>query len=176
MKKMLPNGQDGAAGTARARGEHGFTLLETVIALLVMMVAGLGALSLFTYSVNYNAGASDRARAFAVAQRRMEVLRNTPYNNLAAGVTLTTAQEGSSGTNQNDLRRFDIRTEIIDDLVIDGTARRKTIVVTVRPQDRVGAIPADGVQQGAVGRRRDRWSSGSIRLMTQRASLEMGPN
>lgn len=161
------------------RGEKrqgGFTLLETVVALLVMMVAGLGAVSLFAYSVNYNAGAADRSRAFAVAQRRMEQLRNTPYANLAAGVTVTSVQEGTQGTGLNDVRRFDMRTEIVDSLVVDGTARRKTIIVTVRPQDQIGAIGADGVQVPNAARRRDRWGSGSIRLITQRASLEMGPN
>lgn len=173
LTKCLANGK---AARREARHDGGFTLLETVIALLVMMIAGLGAVSMFAYSVNYNAGAADRARAFAVAQRQMEALRNTPYANLNAGVTVTTVQEGAQGTNLNDVRRFDMRTEIVDGLVIDGTPRRKTITVTVRPQDRIGAIPADGVQVPAAGARRDRWSSGSIRLITQRASLEMGPN
>ncbi len=50
------------------RAEAGFTIIETVIALFVAMVIGFGAISLFLFSTTYNAGASDRARALALAR------------------------------------------------------------------------------------------------------------
>jgi type II secretory pathway pseudopilin PulG len=62
---------------------HGFTLIETVIAMLVMMVVGLGATSLFLYSVRYNSGASQRSIAMAVAQERLEVLRTVEFGDAA---------------------------------------------------------------------------------------------
>lgn len=58
----------------------GFTLIETTVAMLVMMVVGLGATSLFLYSVRYNSGASQRSIAMAVAQERLEVLRAVDYD------------------------------------------------------------------------------------------------
>lgn len=59
---------------------NGFTLIETTVAMLVMMVVGLGATSLFLYSVRYNSGASQRSVAMAVAQERLEVLRAADYD------------------------------------------------------------------------------------------------
>ncbi|HEY1402981.1 MAG TPA: type II secretion system protein [Pyrinomonadaceae bacterium] len=67
---------------------NGFTLIETTVAMLVMMVVGLGASSLFLYSVRYNSGASQRSVAMAVAQQRLEVLRGVDYN--ATGLSFGT--------------------------------------------------------------------------------------
>jgi type II secretory pathway pseudopilin PulG len=58
---------------------QGFTLIETTVAMLVMMIVGLSATSLFLYSVRNNSGASQRSVAMAVAQQRLEVLRGTDY-------------------------------------------------------------------------------------------------
>ena len=69
--------------------DPGFTLLETCIALVIMMVVGLGAASLFFYSVTNNASARDRQLSMAVAQQQMERLRNTSFASLSATVTST---------------------------------------------------------------------------------------
>ena len=85
----------------------GFTLIETAMAMLVMMVVGLGASSLFLYSVRSNAGGTQRSTAMAVAQQRIETLRGADYDDarLAFGgpttdtVTLTgTATTITAGT------------------------------------------------------------------------------
>src|SRR2546430_17623872 len=55
--------------------EHGFTLIETTIAMTIMLIAGLGVLSLFTYSIGYNSGANDRAVAISIDQQQIEQLR-----------------------------------------------------------------------------------------------------
>lgn len=68
----------------RMNNQNGFTLIETTVAMLVMMVVGLGATSLFLYSVRYNSGASQRSIAMAIAQQRLETLRSVDYN--AAGL------------------------------------------------------------------------------------------
>src|SRR5438477_7412302 len=59
--------------------ERGFTLIETSIALVIMMVAGLGVVSLFVYSIGYNSGGTDRAIAISVAQQQIEQLRSVPF-------------------------------------------------------------------------------------------------
>lgn len=75
-----------------ASGARGFTLLETTIAMVVMMVVGLGATSLFLYAMRSNSGGEARSQALAVAQQRLEELRSLPYNApaLNVGETLTT--------------------------------------------------------------------------------------
>jgi type II secretory pathway pseudopilin PulG len=50
-------------------GERGFTLLETAIALVIMMIITLGVASLFVYATKANMGADDREIAMAIAQK-----------------------------------------------------------------------------------------------------------
>ncbi|HSE18220.1 MAG TPA: prepilin-type N-terminal cleavage/methylation domain-containing protein [Pyrinomonadaceae bacterium] len=64
----------------RKNGQRGFTLLEAAIALVVLMVIGLGIASLFTYAIQANSRADDRELAMAIAQKRMEWLRTIPFN------------------------------------------------------------------------------------------------
>ena len=67
----------------RRQGAHseqqGFTLLEAAIALVVLMIIGLGIASLFTYAISANVKADDRELAMAIAQKRMEWLRTIPF-------------------------------------------------------------------------------------------------
>jgi Tfp pilus assembly protein PilV len=65
-----------------ARKQQGFTLIETAVALLIMMIAGLAIASLFAYAINYNAGAYDRTLAHSLAQQRMEQLRMISYEEI----------------------------------------------------------------------------------------------
>lgn len=150
-----------AQGERRRRGgEGGFTLIEICISLLIMMIAGLGVVSVFAFAVTYNQGAADRASAYAVAQQKVEIVRSTAYADLTAAFATAhtgAVERGDSGT---DLRRFDVTLTITNDLVIDGTPRRKTITVTVTPR----------------GLSDKHWSSGAVTLVTQRASNDMGPN
>ncbi len=77
---------------AHSTNAGGFTLIETAIAMVVMMVVGLGATSLFLYSIRSNSGGEERSQALAIAQQRLERLRELGYNhvNLTPGVTNST--------------------------------------------------------------------------------------
>lgn len=137
------------------RDEAGFTIIETVIAMCVAMVIGFGSISLFIFSINYNAGAGERARAAALAQQRIEALRATPYADLANGVSTETVHLGSSAANQIDRRAFTVTTKIEDAAGVSNS-RQKKITLTVEPD-------VSG-----------RWSSGAVRLITYRSSMELG--
>lgn len=78
MKATCAAGRQQGMRVARDN-ERGFTVIETSIALVVLMIATLGVASLFLYAINYNAGANDRALAVAIAQQQMERLRKTPF-------------------------------------------------------------------------------------------------
>jgi Tfp pilus assembly protein PilV len=62
-----------------SRQQAGFTLLEAAIALVILMIIGLGIASLFTYAIKANSSADDRELAMAIAQKRMEWLRTIPF-------------------------------------------------------------------------------------------------
>ena len=128
-----------------ARAEAGFTILETVIALCIMLVVGFGAISLFLFSTNYNAGASDRARALAVAQETMEELRAKPFTDasLAAGTTTTTVTRGSNA--EADRRTFTVVKVVENDGTTLPVNRQKKVTVTVTATGGGGRFNAGGV-------------------------------
>jgi type II secretory pathway pseudopilin PulG len=129
----------------------GFTLIETTIALVIMMIVVLGSAMLFAYAVRNNNGGHDRAQALAIAQQALETLRNARFTvsatdpllqqTPATPVPLTVWREG---------RPFTVLAEIRD-----TTPTLKTISVTVTPQ-RAGS----------------RWSAESVTIVTQRAQSD----
>jgi Tfp pilus assembly protein PilV len=144
-----------------ARGAAGFTILETVIALFIAMVVGFGAISLFLFSVSYNAGASDRARALALAQQRMEGYRAMAYSGIAETDTTEQVSVGSTTVGKSDLRTFQVKTQVAYYDTTAGIAndhRPWLVTVTVTP--------------AAAGR----WTAGGVQLMLVRASDKLGTN
>lgn len=143
------------------RTEAGFTLLETVIALCVMLVVGFGAIGLFLFSASFNDGASDRARALAIAQETIEEVRATTFSDAAlpVGTTSTNVTRGSSNTNQSDLRTFNVTKTIENDGTTSPANRQKKITVTVTP------VAVKG-----------RFSPGAVTLLLVRTSDIIGSN
>ena len=111
------------------KGESGFTLIETTIASLVMLVGALACSSLFVFSVQNNIGGSERALAMAVAQQQLEQIRSVKYEDatLTAGTTTSTVTNGE--------RNYTVQRVVAAQTNADGTAQNlKRITVTVTPQ------------------------------------------
>src|SRR5213593_2804650 len=151
MKKPDRNRQGSKRG-ASANNQRGFTLLEIMIAFVLMMIVTLGAASLFVYAINYNSGAYDRTLAHAVAQRQMESLRRTPFDSL-----VTPAQPEPDVTSGG--RQFSIVTTVCADAAAGcgGSATLKKVTIQVTPQ---GAGP--------------NWVRGSVLVETLRATSTTG--
>ena len=100
--------------------QQGFTLLETAIALVIVMIVGLGIASLFAYAIHANTNADDRELAMAVAQKRMEWLRTIPFTTQTRDVAYSypygglgaTATSGVTETVTNAGRRYTVQTVI----------------------------------------------------------------
>jgi len=110
-------------------GQGGFTLVETTIALLVMMVGALACSSLFVFSLQNNVGGSERALAMAVAQQQLEAIRSVTYedSSLNAGTTTSTVRNGA--------RNYTVQRVVASETNTNGTAKQlKRITVTVTPQ------------------------------------------
>lgn len=127
--------------------QRGFTVLEAAIALVILMVIGLGVASLFTYSISANSRADDRELAMAIAQKRMEWLRTIPFTTQTRGVAYSypngglaaTATAGVSETVTNAGRRYVVVTTISDLNTVPvgnpdaGASTLKRIQVSVTP-------------------------------------------
>ena len=104
----------------RHKEQQGFTLLEAAIALVILMIIGLGIASLFTYAIQANANADDRELSMAIAQKRMEWLRTIPFNTQTRHVAYAypngglevTATAGVSEPVTNAGRGYTVRTVI----------------------------------------------------------------
>ena len=130
-------------------GQGGFSILETTIALLLMMIVGLAATALFMFAVSYNSGANDRATALAVAQQRLEQLRQLSFTNAALAATSAT---GTTTTVTAAGRPYRLTTTITND-----SSTLKTIRLDVAP------VGANGP-----------WAAQAVTLMTTRTSTETG--
>ena len=112
-----------------AKGQGGFTLIETSIAMVVMMVGALACSSLFVFSIQNNVGGSERALSMGVAQQQLEQLRSVSYEDttLNAG---TTELDVTSGE-----RTYKVVRVIANETNPDNTPKQlKRITITVTPQ------------------------------------------
>ena len=109
-------------------GESGFTIIETCVAMVVMMVAALASASLFAYSITNTSGANDRELAMAVAQQRIEQLRNVSFTD-----TTMAATTGTTTTTTRAGRQYTVVTTITDSNTVNGQPTMKAITIQVTP-------------------------------------------
>ena len=83
--------------TSNRKSERGFTLIETSIAMVVMMVAALAVASLFSFSMQNNVGGNERALAMGVAQQQLEQLRSVTFEDASLNVGTTNSTVNSGG-------------------------------------------------------------------------------
>lgn len=134
------------------KGQRGFTLIETSISMVVMMIAGLAVSSLFTFSLQNNVGGGDRALAMGVAQQQLEQLRSVTFEDLSlnAGTTTFTVSTGQ--------RSYSVVKTITDETNDDTSPKNlKKITLTVTPMAGTAA-----------------WTRSSIVLVSYRSSLASG--
>jgi type II secretory pathway pseudopilin PulG len=136
------------------KNKKGFSLIECVIALLLVMVMGLAITSVFFFSSRNSANARKRIGALRLAQQRIEDVRTKNFSNLTAG---TTTEYGVVFEQQ----KYNVELKITDsDLVTTTTApgpETKLITYTVTP-----------INNSLIGE--------AVTLTTVRAATRPGPN
>lgn len=118
----------GQASREGRDGERGFTLLETMIALVILLIVCVGIMGLFFYSMRNNTGAADRELALAVAQQRMEQLRALTFTDTNLTTDSTTTVTASN-------RSYSVATTICTTSTCGASSTLKLITVTVTPLD-----------------------------------------
>jgi len=141
--------------------EGGFTLLEAVIALVILLVVVTGIFAAFTYAITLNTGNSRRSQALSVLQKEVEVLRSAKFVDQNSGgadsytpVDCTDTRRNLTGTATGVTRTMScpaidgmtymIQTEIDDDPFtagqqVDASKHLKEIRVTVTQPARAGS-------------------------------------
>lgn len=137
---------------SQGSGEKGFSLIETTIAMLLMLIVALGSASLFSFSIYNNSGGSDRAVSLALAQQAMEALRGANFNETTTDARLVAGTVVQSGV----LR--DRRSFTVTRTVTDNSPTLKTIKITASSQSIV-----TGWASGA---------GGTITLISQRSRAD----
>jgi prepilin-type N-terminal cleavage/methylation domain-containing protein len=146
-------------GTYSTAEQSGFTLLEAVIAMFIMLIVALASASLFSFSIYNNSGGSDRATSLAIGQQALERLRSAKFNSTTTDASLnagSTVQTNIAG----DGRSFRVTVAIDDDpstqaIDVNPATSLKGVTVTVVPQ--------------SIGRGWAFGAGGTITLFTQRS-------
>jgi len=138
--------------------QRGFTLVETSIALVFIMIVFVGIAPLLVYAVNYNSGSAIRAGALAVAQRKLEQLRSTSFDECASSSETVTVGKPGNG----------LQTYTVNTTVTNTNATLKTINIVVTPQ---GRSTSGGQYSGVEG-----WKYGQVIIYTMRTAVRTGSN
>lgn len=141
-----------------AKDQRGFTLVETSIALVLMMIVFMGIAPLFVYATRYNSAASIRAGALAIAQIKLEQLRATPFLSCASSTETLSVGDPTSG----------LQTYTVETTVVNTTSTLKDITLVVTPQAR---STTGGQYGGTFG-----WMYGQVTIYTKRTAITPGPN
>lgn len=134
--------------------ENGFSLIEVIIALVILMVAVLGIFAAFTFATTYNAGNSRRSQALSVLQEEVEILRSAKFtHDKTDNYAITSPDNGRRDltggtkatrivTSKGDLGSYSVQTIIDNDPFTDGvqnevqapnsTLKEITVIVTPR--------------------------------------------
>jgi len=83
LKKTM--GKDTMKPVYRPAGASGFTLIENIIAIFLIVVAIVGLISTSIIVVKANSLGKTMTTATTLAQDKMEALKNTGYSNMASG-------------------------------------------------------------------------------------------
>lgn len=124
-------------------GEDGFTLVETVIAMVIMMVVALGAASVFAYATYNNTGGSERAQVLSIAQESLENLRKYKFDSTGTDASLAGTSNYTQTVTRGS-RNYTLKVVIDDDPFTAGvqtipSTNFKSFQVTVTPQG--GGLP-----------------------------------
>jgi Tfp pilus assembly protein PilV len=136
--------------------DRGFTLIETCIAMVLLMIIMCGVLPLGVYALKYNSAAAIRAGAVAAAQRKLEQLRAGSFNTCVSSSEVVA------------IGPTDSQTYTVDVTVTNATATTKNITIVVTPQ---GRSTSGGVYAGTDG-----WMRGQVVVYTKRTTSQTGSN
>jgi len=129
----------------RPRDEEGFTLIEVLVALVILAIVALGIAGMFSHAMVVNASGYDYARLSSQARFVLEELRARPFGDPTLVATASAIWVPQSGTysNRNFTATYSVDEYIINNwtdlgsatwppATVAGTGNVKRITVRVR--------------------------------------------
>ncbi|HEV2827250.1 MAG TPA: prepilin-type N-terminal cleavage/methylation domain-containing protein [Pyrinomonadaceae bacterium] len=140
------------------KDQGGFTIIETSIALVLMMIVSVGLAPLFVYASRYNSAAAIRAGALAIAQIKLEQLRATSFSSCVSSNETLSVGDPATG----------LQTYTVEMTVVNTTTTLKDVKLVVTPNARSTTGPQYGGTRG--------WMYGQVTIYTKRTAITPGPN
>ena len=140
----------------RNDGESGFSLVEAIVAMLILLIALLGVFMTFTYAVNFNTGNYARSQALVVMQQEVEQMRIAKFTPGGTDSILTGGTKTRTSPPTKDGNVFRIETTVDDDpsttvVDVNSNSTLKHITIVVKPESPTPgwqtAIPATVVMR-----------------------------
>lgn len=138
------------------QADRGFTLIETCIAMVMLLIIVCGVIPLGVYALKYNSAAAIRAGAVTAAQRKLEQLRAGSFTSCISSSEVVTTGPTES------------QTYTVDVTVTDVTTTLKNVKITVTPR---GRSTSGDVYSGNEG-----WMRGQVVVYTKRTTSSTGSN
>src|SRR6187431_2403572 len=92
--------------------DGGFTLIETCLAMVMLMIVVCGVLPLGFYALKYNSAAAIRAGAVMAAQRKLEQLRAGSFTSCISSSEVVTVGPTESNSYTVDVTVTDVTTTL----------------------------------------------------------------
>ncbi len=130
-------GDSGAIATPGGSSESGFTLIETSIALVIILIGLLGVFYTITYSILYNSGNAMRAQTLATLQQEVEQIRSKKFTPTIIDPDLLGGTKPIRTVNAPNGGSFSVAQRVDDDpftdgVQVDNASAIKEITVVVR--------------------------------------------
>ncbi len=76
---MIRNKDGSGFSQIKKKNENGFTLVEVIIALVILMISVMGIFAAFAFATVYNTGNSMRSQALSTLQKEVEMIRSAKF-------------------------------------------------------------------------------------------------
>ncbi len=120
-------------GRARTGGTRGFTIIEALIASLIMASSVMAMISLWNFTFNLTVKADNVGAAYTVGRHAMERVKLAGFDYATEGVTTLyyDQQGGSESANKGAQHRLRMVTNIVSDPGYPSYSAVRTVIITV---------------------------------------------
>ena len=138
-------------GRLKSKNESGFSLIEVMIAMMILLVGLLGVTLSYSWAVKFNAGNNLRMESLAILQQETEQFRSAKFTPVVTDQVLLGGVKTPKTVTTSDGNKFTIETVVDDDPFVDNvqvnqSKSLKSITITVSGENQtqtwITAMPA----------------------------------